>query len=71
MLQKLKPLVAALLFLAPGFGLCAAPPDVLLIISDDQHWGDYGFMGHPTIRTPHEHLITGNEPPRPADLPGL
>jgi len=29
------------------------PPNVVLIIADDQGWGDYGFMGHPTIRTPH------------------
>ncbi|MGQ9730353.1 MAG: sulfatase-like hydrolase/transferase [Candidatus Zipacnadales bacterium] len=28
------------------------PPNVVLIISDDQGWGDYGFMGHPYIRTP-------------------
>jgi arylsulfatase A-like enzyme len=28
------------------------PPNVLLIISDDQAWTDYGFMGHPHIRTP-------------------
>ncbi|MEY4186692.1 MAG: Arylsulfatase precursor, partial [Planctomycetota bacterium] len=28
-------------------------PNVLLILSDDQAWTDYGFMGHPTIRTPH------------------
>ena len=27
------------------------PPNAVLIISDDQAWGDYGFMGHPTIRT--------------------
>jgi hypothetical protein len=36
-------------------------PNVLLIISDDQSWTDFGFMGHPEIRTPHldvleEHL---------------
>lgn len=30
-----------------------APPNVVLIISDDQTWTDYGFMGHPDIRTPH------------------
>lgn len=30
-----------------------APPNVLLIISDDQAWTDYGFMGHPQILTPH------------------
>ena len=31
----------------------AAVPNVVLIISDDQAWTDYGFMGHPEIRTPH------------------
>jgi len=31
----------------------AAPPNVVLIISDDQAWTDYGFMGHPHIKTPH------------------
>jgi uncharacterized sulfatase len=29
-----------------------APPNIVLIISDDQGWTDYGFMGHPHIRTP-------------------
>ncbi len=29
------------------------PPNVVLIISDDQAWTDYGFMGHPDIKTPH------------------
>ncbi len=28
------------------------PPNLLLIIADDQAWTDYGFMGHPQIRTP-------------------
>ncbi len=36
--------------------LQADPPDrlpnVVLIIGDDQSWGDYGFMGHPHIETP-------------------
>lgn len=27
-------------------------PNIVLIISDDQAWTDYGFMGHPVIRTP-------------------
>ena len=80
----------------------SAPPNVLLIISDDQSWTDFGFMGHPTIRTPHidrlarqsavfpnayvpsslcrpslatmvtglyphQHGITGNDPPRGTD----
>lgn len=38
-------------------GLCspcpAEPPNVVLILGDDQAWSDYGFMGHPDIQTPH------------------
>src|SRR5262245_41701920 len=30
----------------------AAPPNVVLLIGDDQAWTDYGFMGHPHVRTP-------------------
>ena len=29
------------------------PPNVLMLIGDDQAWSDYSFMGHPHIRTPH------------------
>lgn len=28
------------------------PPNLVLIISDDHAWTDFGFMGHPRIRTP-------------------
>jgi len=28
------------------------PPNIVLIVSDDQAWNDYGFMGHPHIQTP-------------------
>jgi uncharacterized sulfatase len=76
----------------------AKPPNIVLIVSDDQGWADFGFMGHPAIRTPsldrlaaqsvvfnngyvttslcrpslatmltglypHQHKITGNDPP--------
>ncbi|MEX2176111.1 MAG: sulfatase [Pirellulaceae bacterium] len=30
-----------------------APPNVVIILSDDQAWSDYGFLGHPRIKTPH------------------
>jgi uncharacterized sulfatase len=30
----------------------AAPPNVVMILSDDQAWTDYGFMGHEAIETP-------------------
>ena len=74
------------------------PPNVVVIISDDHGWTDYGFMGSPDVRTPaldrlasqsmvytrgyvpaplcrpslatiatglypHQHGITGNDPP--------
>ena len=31
----------------------AERPNVVLIISDDQGWTDYGFMGHAVVQTPH------------------
>ena len=31
----------------------APRPNVVFIVSDDQHWRDYAFMGHPHLRTPH------------------
>lgn len=56
-LSKLKTLFLAQALVALGFtpGTHAqeGPPNVLLIISDDQSWTDYGFMGHPHIETPH------------------
>jgi len=45
-----------LLSIAVAFALTAfadQPPNVVLILSDDQAWTDYGFMGHPDIKTPH------------------
>src|SRR5437868_3764365 len=30
----------------------AGPPNMVLIVADDQGWGDYSFMGHPHVRTP-------------------
>ncbi len=31
----------------------AKRPNIVMIISDDQAWTDYGFMGHSVIQTPH------------------
>ncbi len=30
----------------------AQPPNIVMIISDDQAWSDYSFLGHPHIQTP-------------------
>lgn len=36
------------------FSLSAADrPNIVLLLSDDQAWTDYGFMGHEAIKTPH------------------
>jgi uncharacterized sulfatase len=32
--------------------LNAEPPNIVLIVSDDHGWTDYGFMGHPHVKTP-------------------
>jgi arylsulfatase A-like enzyme len=80
----------------------AERPNVVIILSDDQAWTDYGFLGHPHIQTPHldrlaaesvtftrgyvpsslcrpslmslitglyphQHLVTGNDPPKGTD----
>lgn len=37
---------------APAAAVADRPPNLLLIVSDDHAWTDYGFMGHPTLRTP-------------------
>ena len=34
-------------------------PNVVFILSDDQSWGDYGFMGHPHLKTPHLDQLAG------------
>jgi arylsulfatase A-like enzyme len=78
----------------------SGPPNIVLIVADDHGWRDYGWMGHPRIKTPrldklaaqslvfrrgyvptalcspsltslitgrypHEHGVTGNDPPAP------
>src|SRR5436190_24018754 len=50
MLTRLLLALAALGFASR---LNGAPPNVVFIVSDDQGWTDYGFMGHPHVKTPH------------------
>lgn len=47
-----KKLLALMLAISFSGSAIAAPPNVVLILSDDQGWGDYSFMGHPHIQTP-------------------
>ncbi|MBY0460068.1 MAG: sulfatase-like hydrolase/transferase, partial [Gemmataceae bacterium] len=50
MLRSLSTLALLLVFTLPAG---AAPPNVVLIVGDDQGWTDYGFMGHEHIQTPY------------------
>ena len=45
-------ITAVLILAAPAFAKTARRPNIVLIISDDQSWTDYGFMGHDAIKTP-------------------
>ena len=39
-------------FVMPIESVAEQPANIVLIISDDQGWTDFGFMGHPAIETP-------------------
>ena len=45
-IERLVTTLAAMLCIG-GFAGADERPNVVLIISDDQAWTDYGFMGHP------------------------
>jgi arylsulfatase A-like enzyme len=40
-------------------GAAEIPPNIVVILGDDQAWMDYGFMGHPAIKTPHLDKLAG------------
>ncbi len=53
--MKIRGLVRAIFALALALGQMIAaerPPNIVYIISDDQTYTDFGFMGHPSVRTP-------------------
>jgi arylsulfatase A-like enzyme len=53
--MKIKMVLIGLMAFVSACFLVAAKksPNVVLILSDDQSWTDYGFMGHDAIATPH------------------
>ncbi|HVT29386.1 MAG TPA: sulfatase [Lacipirellulaceae bacterium] len=53
MSRKRLTFVIAMIVLLPVMQTTSvAQPNIVLILSDDQAWTDYGFMGHPVISTP-------------------
>jgi len=55
---KLTPRTLAVLAMVLSCGIASAAepasrPNVVIILSDDQAWNDYSFLGHPQIKTPH------------------
>ena len=46
--------LAVLLFvcLLPAIGFAAERPNIILVMADDQGWGDMAYNGHPHVKTP-------------------
>jgi uncharacterized sulfatase len=42
-----------------GANAADRPPNVVILLSDDQAWSDYSFLGHPHIQTPHIDKLAG------------
>ena len=53
--MRYPPFILAVLLamVGPDLAPAADKPNVVIILSDDQAWTDYGFMGHEQIKTPH------------------
>ena len=45
-------MIVLAVMLAAGGALAAGRPNVVLVMADDQGWGDTGYNGHPQLKTP-------------------
>jgi len=51
-MKHLKSVLIATLLLLPTAYAAEPPPNILLIVSDDQGYGDFGFTGNKIVKTP-------------------
>ena len=51
-MKSLLALACAVLLLPFPVG-SAEPPNIVLVMADDQGWGDMAYNGHPVLKTPH------------------
>ena len=52
MLFRHGELCMALLLSSPFLVFAAARPNIILVMADDQGWGDMAYNGHPVLQTP-------------------
>ncbi|MEJ6561945.1 MAG: sulfatase-like hydrolase/transferase, partial [Akkermansiaceae bacterium] len=59
-LSRSLPVFHTILAIATSFAQAKSSPNVILIMSDDQGWGDVGFNGHSDLKTPHLDAMAAN-----------
>lgn len=52
--------IATGLFFLPGLYSQSQSPNIILIMTDDQGWGDTGYNGHPHLKTPNLDAMVSN-----------
>ena len=58
-MRAFRSLLLMTLALLPSLS-CGDAPNVIMIMSDDQGWGDVGFNGHKELQTPHLDAMAAN-----------
>ena len=71
--MNFRPLLVPLLALAlaEAFAAASPRPNVVLVMADDQGWGDTGYNGHPELKTPHLDALAAAGLARGDGAPGI